>query len=165
MVRKSGVRNAQFALDFADHQTLRMSGEKQLHDAQARLRAHGREHVGVLGDLLSGCFSLGGCHSSTIAEIWKLSRSSAYYLYSSMAFLGSEPARKSTSSSRTPLGSVTLVMLVFVEPVRGSATMTPRERRVATAERHILRPDADVAQTHGRSAVAGANSRNVSRVI
>src|ERR1700736_670169 len=43
------------------------------------------------------------------------------------------PARCQCGSDlrRTPLGSVTLVMLLFVEPVRGSSTLTPRCRRAA----------------------------------
>jgi len=55
------------------------------------------------------------------------------YFQLSIAFRGSESGRKSSNSRRTPLGSMTLVMLVFVDPVRGSATVTPRCLRPETA--------------------------------
>ena len=48
------------------------------------------------------------------------------YFHESIAFRGRESGRKSSSSRRTPLGSIAFVMLVFVDPVRGSSTLTPR---------------------------------------
>src|SRR5205814_3412482 len=54
------------------------------------------------------------------------------YFQESIAFLGSESGRKSSSSRRTPLGSVALVIVVLVAPVRGSSTLTPCCRSDAT---------------------------------
>lgn len=63
MVRKSGIGDVQFILNVADYQSLRMSGEQGLHDAQARFRAHGGKHVGVTGDI-SRASSAGLIHIS-----------------------------------------------------------------------------------------------------
>jgi hypothetical protein len=49
MMRQRGTRDLEFAGDFADHQPLRVCAEQQAHDAQARLGAHGRQHVGKTG--------------------------------------------------------------------------------------------------------------------
>src|SRR5258706_15633600 len=77
MVGEGGVRNAQFALDIADHQAVRVSGQEKLHDSQPWFRSHRREHVGILGDLFGRFPVLGSGHISNLAEIWKLSRGAA----------------------------------------------------------------------------------------
>ena len=66
MMGERGGGDAQLVLDIADHQSLRVGGQKKLHDAQPGLRAHGGEHVGVAGDLFR---VLASSHSSIILEI------------------------------------------------------------------------------------------------
>ena len=46
------LRNVEFLLNLADHQSVGMRRQQQLHNAQPRLGSHGRKHVGILGDLL-----------------------------------------------------------------------------------------------------------------
>jgi hypothetical protein len=62
VVRKRGASRLQLACDVAHHQPLRMGGQQQTHDAQTRLGAHGREHVGKAGDGSSVVSGLGLCH-------------------------------------------------------------------------------------------------------
>src|ERR1035438_10745771 len=61
-----------------------MRGEQQLHDAQARLGAHGGKHVGVAGDALAVGAGLAGgaCHISIILEIRGRSQGEATILAS-----------------------------------------------------------------------------------
>ena len=40
-------RDAEFRADLSDYHPLRMRGQQQPNDAQARLRAEGGEHVGI----------------------------------------------------------------------------------------------------------------------
>ena len=68
-MRKSGIGNVQFRLQFADDQAVGVGGQEQLHDAETWLGAHGGEHIGEFGDLI-GVSCDGGRHSSIIAEIW-----------------------------------------------------------------------------------------------
>jgi hypothetical protein len=57
VVGKSGVRDIQSFLDFADYQALRMRGQEQLHDSKPRLGPHRRKHVGIPVDLVEVGFS------------------------------------------------------------------------------------------------------------
>ena len=76
VMRERGIRDIQFSLNVADDEAFRMRREEHLHDAQARLSAHGGKHVGVLGDALAiflglgDEFRLGGGHISIFAAIW-----------------------------------------------------------------------------------------------
>src|SRR6266404_3223018 len=70
MVGESRVRDFQLALNVAHHEPFRMRREQQLHDAQARLGAHGRKHVGVLGNALTGFAGRGHRHISILLAIW-----------------------------------------------------------------------------------------------
>src|SRR5713226_10459078 len=65
-----GSGNTEFRLDVAHDHALRSGGEQLSHDAKSGNGAHGRQHVGIAGDLAGRGL---GFHSSTIAEIWKLS--------------------------------------------------------------------------------------------
>jgi len=59
-------------------------------------------------------------------------------------------------------GSVTLVMLVRVEPVRGSSAFTPRaQSRHSLAQ--ILRPDSDMTEARPAIVKIPANSREECR--
>jgi hypothetical protein len=69
MMREGGVWNLQLFLNLADDKTLRVGRQQQLHDSESRLCPHGGEHVGVLGDLLSGFLRLAIPHTSMFAEI------------------------------------------------------------------------------------------------
>jgi hypothetical protein len=71
VMRKSGIGNVQFRLQFADDQAAGVGGQEQLHDAEAWLGAHGGEHVSEFGDLV-GVLCNGGRHISIIAEIRRL---------------------------------------------------------------------------------------------
>src|SRR3989454_10077364 len=63
-----GTGNTEFRLDVAHDHALRMGGEQLSHDAKSGNGAHGRQHVGIAGDLAGRGL---GFHDSTIAEIWK----------------------------------------------------------------------------------------------
>src|SRR2546422_8370391 len=65
-----GTGNTEFRLDVAHDHALRMGGEQLSHDAKSGNGAHGRQHVGIAGDLAGRGLRF---HNSTIAEIWKLS--------------------------------------------------------------------------------------------
>lgn len=51
MMGERGIGDVKLFLDFSYHEALGMGGEQQLHDAQARLGAHGGKHVGKFDDL------------------------------------------------------------------------------------------------------------------
>jgi hypothetical protein len=70
MVGQSGIWNFQFFLNLTNDEALGMGGQQQLHDPQARLSAHCREHIGILSHSFYGFLGLGGWHVSIIAEIW-----------------------------------------------------------------------------------------------
>src|SRR5258707_3758010 len=72
MVRKRGARDLEFVLNLGDDQAFRVRGKQQLHDAQPRLGAHGRKHVGVARDTLAVRPKLvgGTDHMSIVLEIW-----------------------------------------------------------------------------------------------
>src|SRR5690348_11592814 len=67
MMRKRRSRDAEFLLDFAGNHPVRVSGEEQPQNLQARLRAKSREAVGGPSD----DEGIGLAHISMIAEIWK----------------------------------------------------------------------------------------------
>jgi len=71
MVGQRRIRNFQLLLGWSP--TTSPSGwaeREKLHDPQARLRAHGRQHVGKLRHLLPAFLVLRMAHISIIAEIW-----------------------------------------------------------------------------------------------
>jgi hypothetical protein len=69
MVRERRAGNLEFFLNIPDDEAFGMRGQQQLHDAQARFGSHGREHVGVPGDLVcTGIFG-GTPHMSIVLEI------------------------------------------------------------------------------------------------
>jgi hypothetical protein len=70
MMGERGIGNVQLFLNVSHDETLGMSGEQELHDAKARLRAHGGKHVGQFGDVLGGRLWGSGRHISILAEIW-----------------------------------------------------------------------------------------------
>lgn len=56
MMKQSGGRNIELRADVTDDHAARVGGEKQAHDAQTRLRTHGRKHIGVARDAgVAGC--------------------------------------------------------------------------------------------------------------
>jgi len=65
VVRERGIGDGDLGLDIADDHALGLRGHEQLHDAEARFCAHGREHVGEAGHLRR-CRV---CHISMILEI------------------------------------------------------------------------------------------------
>ena len=64
-MRERGIGNVDLGLDISDDHAFGFSGHQKLHDAQARFRAHGREHIGEAGDLSWGSDR----HVSIILEI------------------------------------------------------------------------------------------------
>ena len=71
MMGKRRRWDPQLVLNVSHDQSLRMGGQQELHDAQARLGPHGRKHIRVANDLFS---VVTGCHSSIILEIGKSAR-------------------------------------------------------------------------------------------
>ena len=65
VVGERGIGNVDLGLDIADDHAFGFSGHEQLHDAEARFRAHGGEHTGEARDLSWR----GGRHVSIILEI------------------------------------------------------------------------------------------------
>src|ERR1035437_5846503 len=59
-------------LNVADNQSARMSRQQQLHDPEARLRSHRREHVGIFGHMLRVLPVWRQRHISILAELWIL---------------------------------------------------------------------------------------------
>jgi hypothetical protein len=65
VMRERGVGDVDLGLDIADDHAFGLSGHKELHDAEARFRAHSREHIGKASDLSRS----GAWHISIILEI------------------------------------------------------------------------------------------------
>src|SRR5580704_9958911 len=87
------------------------------------------------------------------------------YFQLSIAFLWSDSGGYSSNSSLTPLGSIMFVKGALVAPAFGSSIFTPRSRNTVTVlfRSSAQRPACE--NPTGRSEVAGASSRNVSRLI
>ena len=75
MMGEGRVGNLQFLLNFADYQSVGVSGKQQAHDAQTGLGTDGGEHVGIGRNALAGVSGKRGSirHISIILEIWILS--------------------------------------------------------------------------------------------
>src|SRR5579864_5363886 len=71
MMRKSRSGDVELDLNLADNEAFGMRAEQKLHNAQARLDAHRREHVGKAGNLVRIEPGGSGGHSSIVAEIRK----------------------------------------------------------------------------------------------
>src|SRR5713101_5809618 len=70
MVRKRRRGNPQLLLNFVYHQPLRMRCQEYSQDAQPRLRANRRKHIGKAGEPFRGRVAQ---HVSIILVIWRLS--------------------------------------------------------------------------------------------
>jgi hypothetical protein len=87
------------------------------------------------------------------------------YFQRSIACRCSDSGGSSSSSIRMPCGSVTFDKIAFVPLPRVSETFAPRCLKIAVAAPMFSTCTPKWLIPGGRSALAGCNSRNVSRLI